>query len=791
MTILRGLRVVEVPGSGAAAWAAKQLADWGAEVILLEPPEGSPLRDAPPYYQRDGVRRSGTWAWLSRGTRAVRVGPGTAVRPEDARELCERADVVLLDEEMVRPVLGLAPAEVRPSFQDKTTCVLISPFDPDGPYAGYQASDLIVHAKGGWMGMLGDADREPLRPGGEIMARVAGVMALGASLVALRHARLGGGQQFVNLSCQAVAAFVITVPWLVKSMTGRAPRRSRPQWPQRVMECKDGYVGCSPLTATHWEMLCHMMGIADVLDLPGGREQTYRMEHGDELYERVKPWLRERTRREIVEMAQTWRLPSASVDTVTDRLACPHLNARGFFVQAQVDGKQVKVPRPAFLIRDIHPVERRPLEEVERVDLSSSLRPERRADAPALPFDGVRVLDLTWFWSGPSATMLLGALGADVIKIESIQRPDSYRFQLTDARVERWYERGPLWNDANCDKRSLTLNLNHPAGRELFERLVAKADVVISNFSNRVMPNLGYTPERLLELNPRLIAVTMPGYGPGGPWEDYVGYGVSFEQLAVCASVTGYPDGPPLIMGGFSDPTAGMHAVAAVELALRYREQTGRGTTIEVPQCEVLDSLWAPEHIAVQHGAAPPTRQGNKHVWMAPHGAYRVAGEDRWIAIAVSSDKEFAALAEAIGLPDLAADGRFATVAARKEHEVELDAVIAGAVQGCDGAALERTLQRAGVKAAQVSVPADLDQEEGLRHVRFFQSLSRPVSGTHLYRTWPFRFSSIDTSHKRRPPLLGEHNAEILTELLGLNEEEIGALEAQHVIGTAPLGAEV
>ncbi len=154
MSILQGLNVVEISGTGAAGWATKHLADWGARVVILEPAEGTPLRHEPPYYERDGERRSAQWAWLSRGKTVVRVGDGLPTGVADARALCERADVVVAESDLTEAVLGLPPAGVRPAFEDKTVFVLISPFAADGPYAGYRASDLGVNALGGWVGML-------------------------------------------------------------------------------------------------------------------------------------------------------------------------------------------------------------------------------------------------------------------------------------------------------------------------------------------------------------------------------------------------------------------------------------------------------------------------------------------------------------------------------------------------------------------------------------------------------------------------------------------------------------
>ncbi len=786
MTILKGLHVIEISGNGSAAMAAKHFVDWGASVTILEPGAGTSLRDEPPYYDKGGARRSATWQWLSRGKTSVHVGPGGRLTQADALHRCEGADVVLVESEMTAAVLGLKPAEVRPALDGKTTCVLIAPSATDGPYGGYSATDLGVNALGGGMTVLGDLAREPLRPGQELMPRLIGIFALVAALIGLRHVRQGGEPQFIELSSQASAASVIVPAWLVKTMVGVAHSRRGNTWPMGVSECKDGWVGCPPLTPTHWEMVCQLMGIADVLDLPRGRDPMWRMEHERELYERVRPWLMARTRREIQEQAQAFRLPAAPVQTVADRLECPQLDARGFWTLVEIDGKSVKTPRVTCSVRGVTPVERGPLRETESVDLPER-RPVAVGNTSELPFAGLRVLDLTAFWSGPYAMSLLAALGADVIKIESIQRPDPYRYTWAPFGKDHWYEFGPLWVDANCGKRDVALDLGAPEGKGAFERMVAKADIVVSNFANRVMPNLGLTNDRLLEINPRLIAVTMPGYGPGGPWEDYVGYAVAFEQL-ICSSMVGYADGPPSYAGGFCDPLVGMHTVAAIELALRYREETGKGTSVEVPQCEILDSIYAPEQIAVQHGAPVPARCGNRHAWMAPHNAYQVAGDDRWVAIVVRSDAEFAALMQAIGRPELGADPRFETIEARKRNEAALDVAVSDAVRELDQVKLEGGLQAAGVAACRVNKGFELPDDEGLRHIGFFQHLDRKITGAHPQKTWPFHFSGIDASHKRAAPLLGEHNAEVLAELAGFSPADIEQLQDQRVIGEVPAG---
>lgn len=789
MSILRGLQVIEISGNGGAASAAKHLSDWGAHVLVLEPSGGSPLRDAPPYYYKDGARKSAVWEWLSRGKTSVRVGPETATTREAARAACTEADLVLLESEMATPVLGLKPRDVFSVI--RTTCVLISPFGTDGPYADYQATDLGITALGGWMSVLGNADREPLRPGGEVLPRITGLFALAAALYGLRRARAGGGPQSVEVSAQAAAASMIIAPWLVKQMLGIEYERRGNPWPMGAMECADGYVGIPPLTPTHWEMMCQMMGIGDIFQDPQAHDYTWRMAHETELHERVKPWLAEHTRAEILTQAQAFRLPAAPFQTVADRLACPQLEARNFWVRAEIDGRKVKVPRVSYSIKGQDPIKRAALKNEDKLPLADASddrasTPSGKSSTPHRPLDGIRVLDLTWFWSGPYAMMMLAALGADVIKVESVQRPDPYRYIWAPIGRDNWWECGPLWVDTNTGKRSITLDLSSPRGKEIFEELASKADIVISNYANRVMPNLGLTGEHLLRINPQLIVVTMPGYGPGGPWEDYVGYGVAFEQL-VCATMTGYADDAPQMMGGFCDPVVGLHTVAAIELALQLRERTGRGVEVEVPQCETLDSMFAPEHIAVQHGAPPPVRCGNQHVWMTPHDAYRVAGSDQWVSIAVSSDAEFAALARVLGQPALTSDPRFATVDARKQNEAAIDEIIAKLLVDRDGADLERNLQAAGVMACRMNKSYLLPEDGNLKHTDFFQEMTRAMTGAYLQKTWPFRFSSMDTSHGLPAPTMGEHTAEVLMELCSVNDEEIDRLKEQKIIGSAPL----
>lgn len=794
MGLLSGLRVVEASASGAAAFAGAHLAAWGADVVVIEPPGGSPLRRAAPAFQVRGQQMSARWTLLSRGKRIAEVGSSSLPRPGDALALAREADIVLAESEVCIHVFGMTPQGLEEALGAKPVGVLITPFSLQGPYAAYRATDLGINALGGWCNIIGDPGSTPLRPGYDMIYRLQGVCALVAALASLRTRDVRSGPAFAHVNGQALAASMIVAPWLMKRMLGVEQVRRANDWLQGgVMKCSDGWAGCTPLTATHWELMCRMMGLDDILDLPSGLDPTWRWEHSEQLLERAQPFLGSASRFEVFHLAQAWRIPAAPVEDVAERLECPHLAARGFWEMIELDGKTVQVPRipyriegePPATLTPAHAVSRGPLAWTENGSAAPVEGPRRNPGS--LPLAGVRVLDLTHFWAGPYATSLMAALGADVIKVESVQRPDAFRFTFAPSQLDQWWERSPAWQDANCGKRGITLDLSSPRGAALFARLCQTADVVVNNFSNRVMANFGLESDRLRELNPRLIDISLPGYGPGGPWEDYVGFGIAFEQLAVCASITGYEDGVPRIMSGFCDPLSGLHAVAALLLALRRRDRTGQGATIEAPQCETLDSLFGPEHIAVQMGSPVPRMRGNKHEWMAPHHCYRVAGEDRWISIAVGADEEFGALCAVLGLP-LATDARFASAAARKANEQRLDELVGAATISRDGEALERDLQAVGVMACRVAKGWELPADADLAAWGFFQDVSRGLTGRHPYKTWPFRLSGIDMAHRRPAPLLGEHNEEILCGELGLTTDELSMLTNQNVIGTRPLG---
>ena len=405
-----------------------------------------------------------------------------------------------------------------------------------------------------------------------------------------------------------------------------------------------------------------------------------------------------------------------------------------------------------------------------------------------LPLHGIRVLDLTMAWAGPYATRLLADMGAEVIKIESVDNWDVLR-ALTGQPpgTERVWDKSPYFNSTNRNKYGCSLDLSSPRGRELFLRLAARSDVVIENFRAEVMDNLDLGYQALSAVNDRLIMLSMPGHGRSGPERDFVIYGTNVEQLAGLCHLTGYEGGPPQKTGiSYGDPIAGIAAAGAIALALWVRRRTGRGQYIELAQRENLINLIGEVVVAFSMNQREPVRRGNRHSSMAPHGCYQCAGEDEWVTIACENDAQFAALCSVLERPGLDRDPRFADVISRHSNQDELDEIISAWTKYRTKEAAAEAIQAVGVPAMPVLSVPEVFADEHLRARGFFEPVSHPVAGVWEIDGPHWRMSE-SPAHIRLPaPTFAEHNRYVFGELLGLSDEAIAQLEAEGITGSAP-----
>ncbi|MFJ7407646.1 MULTISPECIES: CaiB/BaiF CoA transferase family protein [unclassified Lysinibacillus] len=400
------------------------------------------------------------------------------------------------------------------------------------------------------------------------------------------------------------------------------------------------------------------------------------------------------------------------------------------------------------------------------------------------PLKGVRILDLSMWWSGPMCTSYLGALGAEIIKLESIQSPDGFRFMLTSPK-EDWWEFGPQFNAANHNKRGATLNLNDEEGKAYFKKIMEKCDIVIENFTPRVMENFQLTYDVLSQYKKDVIMLSMPAYGKTGPYRDQPGFAYTFEMLSGIAQLNGYQDGKPMTVLGVADVLAGFHAAAALLIALEHRDFTGEGQEIELAQNEgCVNYMGAPIADFVLNGENW-SRVGNRQPGIAPQGVYRTQGKDSWVAISITSDEEWQSLCLEMNAQSLLNDERLKTAAGRFAAHDELDAIISKWTQQETHHAIASRLQKVGVPAGPVLEVHEMEHDPFLKNM--YQEVTREYVGTHLYPSWPIKWNNERVLHKAPAPLLGQDNEYVFKELLQLSDEEYNSLLEKNIIGNKML----
>ena len=405
------------------------------------------------------------------------------------------------------------------------------------------------------------------------------------------------------------------------------------------------------------------------------------------------------------------------------------------------------------------------------------------AGSDCRPLDRVRVLDMTTAVAGPVATTLLAALGAEVLRIETPwakpRHPSSALPYRGEGADEPW-NREPRQNELAHSKRSVALNLTTEAGREVFLDLVEQSDVVLENYSPRVMSNFGLEWDVLSERNPHIIHVAMPAFGKSGPWRDRISYGPGIDAMSGMSWLTGYADGSPLKPGNFyCDQNAGLSAALSTVAALRARDRVG-GQTVELAMLEGELQLIGEAMVGQQLSGREPIRIGNEHSSAAPHGVYPAAplldDPDSWIAIACRSDEEWYGLLNVWRDESIACDRRFATGLKRWRHRIELDRLLSEWTRDRDPIELTEQLQGAGVPASPVMGARTLLRDEQVLARQSVGGLMHPQVGLSPAPQAAFRLSATPAPPKHAAPLFAADTVPVMREILGYSEERIAEL---------------
>ena len=848
------LRVIEVAGSPAGAYAGRLLAACGAEVLRLEPPGGDPWREVGERWRGVGAE----YAYLNVGKRAGRLRQSADGGRGQMLELIERDGVDIVIESAVP-----GPLEPLIDEADAPQAVLlrISPFGLGSAArevweAGPPRSNGFTDdAWSGHLYLNGAPDRGPIaRPGLHSSCQAGAHAVIGGLAALLARPAIRRGQVVDVSHVEALAALhqYTTVMWTQAGYILRRVGNSQggPWHPVGVHRCKDGYVALSMPSREMLQPFLDAAGLSHVLEDPRFAEDADRAEHRAEFDRAIDPWMMAHTAAEIIELGERVRVPIGPVLDALEVLDDPHFRARGFFVPIDGDRGPL-VPRGPFLLdgASVAPAIDQSVagttpslddgagwpgrsaargtaagthgapagtrgaaaETHEAPAGADGAAASRVAGRPAWkkgggppgpsalldgPLQGVRVLDLTRVWAGPLATRILGDLGADVIKVEAAWARGPATRSARIARLTHLfpendagdcpYNRSAAFNKLNRSKRSVTLELGEPEGRRIFKALVERADVVCDNFSPRVMPKLGLDPERLHDINPSVVAVSMPGFGNSGPYRDRLAYGPLIESTMGLTSALGYRDGGPHRSGiAWPDPMTALHTAVGTLAMLYGRSQSpeGRGGTVETPMVEAMATMFGDHILAAQLRGAPEPRRGNRHPRRTPQGCYPCRGEDRWIAISVEDDDEWRALCAAAALPDVFVS---MSLAERQADEDRIDGLIEAWTRGRDRAELVTGLQRAGVTAAPVADARDMAEDPFLEARGFWAEVDHREVGRRRYPGLPIHLSATPATYRRGAPCLGEHNREVLIEVLGFPAARVDELERAGLLSDRP-----
>jgi len=801
---LTGCLVIECGEGVAAAFAARLLADMGADVIKVEAPGGDLTRRRGPF--PDDIpdpENSGLFLYLNANKRGITLDLQSADSRARLYRLLGHADVLIHNvPPYQRAALGLAARELGERFP-RLIISAISAYGDSGPRANYRAYELnAFHSSGaGSLSPLTTPYPElpPLKLFGNMAEFEGGLNAAMVTLAALWDRMESGRGQAIEVSEQEALAATLESNFVLYSYSGVESSRFRPRRPGPwfIAQCADGYVLFSLLYDNDWHRFTRWIGHPQWTMEPDFADTMARGRNIAKLRPLLENWVRPWTVRDLFAQARAHAVAIVPLSRIADVYANEQFAARQFFVPMPardpsakpllIPGAPFKSTAPMWSLRRPAPRLGEHNEEIQArlesagstaADRASVEFPRRIAAAPAPPLAGVRVLDFMQLWVGTFCSLQLAHLGAEVIRIESSLRPCHQRNLPPFADGERGLNRAGIFNQWNQGKRSVQLDVRNPLGLEIARRLAARCDVVTENFAPGVMDRMGLGYATLRALRADLIMLSVSGNGQTGPYRNDISYGTTVGALSGIYGLCGYEGGEPLEPGWIcAESVAALTGAMGVVAALMHRARTGEGQHIDLAMLETTELVMGEALMEFAMNGREPRRLGNRDRVMAPHNCYKTRGGPLdWVTIAVGSEVEWRSLCAAIGKPQLANDPRFASAALRKANEDELDAIITAWTLPRDRWEITCQLQAAGVAAIPVMSSKDLAEDRHLAERGFFPDLIHPEVGHRLHTGIPWTMSGTPCRVRRPAPLFGADTEEILSELLEMSRAEIQRL---------------
>jgi len=795
------LKVLDFSADFAGSYCSKLLADFGASVkkIIYEG-RGDRSASYGPFIDdfRDS-KSSAMFHYMNYNKEVIPVPEGTQLN----EKLLLSADLLIEDfSSKDFNFCGLDLEKIRKLNPDILICSL-TPFGRETEWVDKPWSDLTIQALTGMCSVNGEQGKAPLKEPGTESEFITGANAFVASVAALINRDVTGVSQGVNVSILKSVLHSYS-PYLLAALHTRNPREQQSQGLHfGLIPCKDGYVSLSVRHEPTWEHMWLFFGDPEFSENPKFDTAAKRRINEEELSEILLPILAQYSRKDLLHGLSPLRILVGIANSVSDLLEDEHLKARNAFINYESEGKSWQMPGPPFQMSltpwkfessatsEDFQIWEEPLKLTNKTSKSLSA-----LNKPKGPLSGMRGIVLTQAWAGAYSTQLLSDLGMEIIQVESVTRIDPWRggvpprlaglYPNSNPGDNPW-DRNALYNGVNRGKKAITLDLSHSEAKEVFMELVSISDVVVENFSGRVISNLGLDYESLRSVNPSVVMVRMPTYGTSGPYSNYPGNGGTTEPVSGMSFLMGYHDGPPVNSGIMhTDAYSGVLACGATITALRERLISGVGQEVDISQQEVSMTLLAEYIMEGSLSGESPGRQGNINRDYAPQGCY-LSKDSYWIAISVKTDRQWKSFCDSLMLDSLVTDEDYSTKEFRKMNAVRLDREISKKMGNCIASEVVGKLQAESVPCEVISTLLEAAENDDFYQMGLFEKIFHSESGNFYYPVPPWDFENNPRNAQEPAPTLGEHSEEIFSNLNGWSENEITRFKNLGLTGTDPL----
>jgi crotonobetainyl-CoA:carnitine CoA-transferase CaiB-like acyl-CoA transferase len=772
--LLHALRVLDLGGAESDA-VSRLFADLGADVLKIEPPAGSPARHAPPSVAGASI----PFALHNANKRSAVLDPDSAGDRDRLIELAGAADIVVDGGNPAgAAAFGTSCVALAEQFE-YLVALSVTDFGATGPYASWRATDPVLYAMSTALSRTGPTAGTPVLPPSGVASATAAVQAAWAALVAYYHRLQCGTGEYVDFSRFEGVVQALDPPFGTEGQAAVGLKRSSELWRGRprnqqlypIFPCKDGYVRICLLSPRQWRGMQGWLGQPEQFADPKFDTIAARYAASRELNAAIADLVAAKTMADLVADGQRRGIPIAAVLTPAEALSSAHFREVGALADVELaPGAGMSIPVGPFVVDGEHAGYARPARSVGADEAAWATRPPvvSSAAGPAgRPFAGMRILDLGVIVAGGELGRLFADLGAEVIKIESAAYPDGLR-QTPPGQVT-----SRSWALAHRNEYGLGLDLRHPSGAKLFERLVAGADAVFANFKPGTLASLGFSYERLRAINPRIVLAESSAFGANGPWSERMGYG---PLVRATTGVTWQWTSEDASRGSFYDATtvfpdhisARITAIAALA-AVIGRHRTGTGAHVHISQAEAAVNQLATAYVAEAVRAARLSVADDPAV----HAVYPCEGDDEWLVISLRSDADRDALAAAMGRDALPRD------------RAELIAAVSEWTGSRDKTTVAEELQGAGVPAAPMYRAVDVLADPQITFRKVFSEMTHPLLEAPMpTETGPAPYRHIAPAELRPAPMPGEHTREICQKLLALDADETERLIAEGVLFT-------